>query len=169
MSPRLLGLICLLGLTHGLLAQQSGTASIPGTCPVTKPTQASRFVPPSPYATQPPANYFWFGTDKLWAMLPVDGAWRGLRGYTADDPTFRQKLSLWRQGYDWHAEPMPKLTVTGRRLDGQSPSLIANRANNVTTQPASMMVGVNFPTLGCWEITAHYGDDESTFTMWVSK
>jgi hypothetical protein len=32
-----------------------------------------------------------------------------------------------------------------------------------------MVVGIDFPTLGCWEITGHYEDDELTFVVWVSK
>jgi len=32
-----------------------------------------------------------------------------------------------------------------------------------------MMVGMNFPTLGCWEITGHYENDELTFVVWVAE
>jgi hypothetical protein len=31
-----------------------------------------------------------------------------------------------------------------------------------------MIVGINFPALGCWEITAHYEDDELIFVIWLA-
>src|SRR5215471_1284177 len=34
---------------------------------------------------------------------------------------------------------------------------------------SAMFVGVSFPTLGCWEITRRYDDDELTFVIWVTK
>jgi hypothetical protein len=128
---------------------------------------ASRSAPA--YEATAPENYFWFGTARLWTLLPMTGTGPGLRGYTPNDSTFRQKLPFWRRGYDWHSEPIAKLTVTGGRLDGPSAPLIADHANNVTTQPASMMTGVDLPALGCWEITGHYGDDDLTFVVWISK
>jgi hypothetical protein len=32
-----------------------------------------------------------------------------------------------------------------------------------------MVVGINLPTLGCWEITGHYEGDELTFVVWVAE
>jgi len=52
---------------------------------------------------------------------------------------------------------------------GQAAPLMADRANNVSSQPAAMVVGINFPTLGCWEITGRYGDDTLTFVVWLAK
>ena len=168
---RLLPLLYLLLLSPASLSQQAGTATrndVPQSCPVTKPYQSSLFVPPSPYESSAGAGSFWFGTDRLWTGLPANGTWRGLGHYTPNDPTFRQKMQWWRQGYDWHTEPKPKLKVTGKRLDATAPPLIAE-ANNVIGPPPSMMVGINFPTLGCWEITGRYEDDELTFVVWLAK
>ncbi len=101
----------------------------------------------------------------------MDGTWGGLPHYTPDDPTFRQKLIWGREGYDWHTEPQPKLTVTGRRLDSPAPPLAADQANNgwVQQDQPFIVVGINFPTLGCWEITGHYDADQLTFVVWVAK
>ena len=101
---------------------------------------------------------------------PKDGTWR-LGHSTPTDPTFIQKLFWWRQGYDWRTEPQPKLRVTGRRLDSPAPPLAAGRATNGWGRPDQpfMLVGINLPTLGCWEITGHYEDDELTFVVWLSK
>jgi hypothetical protein len=31
--------------------------------------------------------------------------------HAPNDPNFRQKLFIWRQGYDWRTEPRPNLKV----------------------------------------------------------
>jgi len=170
--PRLLPLLYLLLLSQASLSQQAATtgkSEVPETCPVTTQYQASPFIPPKPYPQKAFAGAFWFGTDKLWAAIPVDGAWRGLGHYTPNDPTFRQKLFWWRQGYDWHTEPQPRLKVTGRRLDADADPLMVDRATNVSSEPGGMLVGINFPTVGCWEITGHYGDDALTFVVWITS
>jgi len=167
-------LLYLLFLSQASPAQQSGTATqhrVPDTCPVTKPYQSSLFVPPSPYPAKASAGDFWFGSDRLWTALPVNGSWRRLPHYTPSDPTFRQKLAFYREGYDWHTEPQPRLKVTGKRLDSPAPPLLSDQANNGWVKPeqTAMVTGINFPTLGCWEITGHYQDDELTFVVWVAK
>jgi hypothetical protein len=174
MFPRLLTLCCLLWLfQQSPLAQQSGTAfpsNAPESCEVTKPYDRP-FVPPVPTQEKQDENFFWFGTDRLWTQLPSSGTWNGLPHYTPGDPTFRQKLFFGRQGFDAHQEPRPKLTVTGRRLDSAAPPLLSDRATSGWTRPDEqfMVVGVNFPTLGCWQITGRYEDDELTFVVWVSE
>lgn len=169
MSLRLVACSLLLFLTP-----QPGTAAtkeVPASCPVTRPDQTGLFVPPSPYSRKTSPGSFWFGTDKLWTSLPRDGAWRGLRGYTPDDPTFRQKLFWWRQGYDWDTDRRPQLTVRGRRLDAPAPPLHVDEPNGgwVHLEQPFIVVGFNFPTLGCWEVTGRYRDDELTFVVWVAQ
>jgi hypothetical protein len=164
---------CLIFLFQVSLAQRSVTTKpdgVPDTCRVTKASDQP-FVPPFPKLAKQAEDSFWFGTDRLWTQLPANGTWRGLPHYTPKDPTFRQKLFFGRQGYDAHKEPEPKLRVTGRRLDVLAPPLLADRATNGWVQPDQqyMIVGINFPTLGCWEITGHYEDDELTFVVWVAQ
>src|SRR5713226_10586918 len=149
MLPRLLPFACLIFLFPVPLAQQSATAKpdgVPDTSPVTKPSDQP-FVPPFPKPAKPPEDSFWFGTDRLWTQLPVNGTWRGLPHYTPNDPTFRQKLAFWRTGYDWHTEPQPRLKVTGKRLDSPAPPLLSDRANNGWIKPEQtfMVTGINFP------------------------
>jgi hypothetical protein len=171
---RLLPLLSLLFLTQVSLARQERNPKphiAPESCPVTKPYQTSLFVPPSPYEAKADAGHFWFGSDRLWTLLQSDGTWSGLPHYTPNNPTFRQKVFFWRQGYDWRSQPdfRPKLTVTGRRLDAQAAPLVADHGNSVTTRPPLMVIGINLPTLGCWEITGHYESDELTFVVWVAE
>lgn len=141
---------------------------VPKSCPVTKPALPP-FVPPPGYPAEPGPDYFWFGTLKLWTNLPADGAWRGLGHYTPDDPTFRQKLFFWRQGYKVTSESRPALKVTGRRMDGPAPALQRDRPNGSwqDNRYPFIVTGVNFPTLGCWEVTAAYREDKLTFIVWL--
>jgi hypothetical protein len=161
MLPRLLPLLCLLFLSQASFTQESGTAKparVAETCPVTNPSDKP-FVPPSPYPAEPRLGGFWFGSDGLWIIPPEKGEWRGLR----------QKMGWWRQGYDWRT---PKLKITGRRLDSQAPPLDVDGPNAVGTggPPGNyMMVGLTFPTFGCWEITGHDENDELKFVVWVAK
>ncbi len=170
----LAALVFLLFVSQASLARHPGTSNsdrVPESCPVTRPYQTSFFIPSFPYPSKASAGDFWFGSDRLWTALPVNGTWRGLPHYTPNDPTFRQKLAFWRTGYDWHTEPQPRLKVTGKRLDSPAPPLLSDQASNAWVKPEQplMMTGINFPTLGCWEITGRYQDDELTFVVWVAK
>jgi hypothetical protein len=171
MLLRLLSLLCLLSTTHTVLSQQSGTIEregVPETCPVTRPYQASLFVPPAPYAAKAGIGRFWFETDRLWTSLPVNGMLKGLpENPTSAHPTFTEKLFWWRQGYNASAEPRPKLKVAGKRIDSPAPPLeVSPPTNAVMKQTSAMLVGVGFPTVGCWQITGRYENDELTFVIW---
>ena len=141
---------------------------VPDSCPVTKRPVAS-FVPPAGYPAEAGPSRFWFGTAKLWTSLPADGTWKGLGHYTPDDPTFRQKLFFFRQGYKLKEEASPNLTITGRRIDAPASPLQTDQANGSwqSERYPFMVTGVNFPTLGCWEITADYHGDKLTFVVWL--
>jgi hypothetical protein len=59
----------------------------------------------------------------------------------------------------------------GKRLDSLAPPLLSDDASNGWVKPEQtfMVTGINFPTLGCWEITGRYDNDELTFVVWVAK
>lgn len=167
-SLRSIALVVLVTVVGCASTLSAPTKNVPDTCSVTKP-EDHPFVPPPHYPAKAPDGNFWFGTDELWTVLPIDGTWGALPHYTFGDPTFRQKLFFWHQGYDWHTEPQPPLTVTGRRLDAPAPPLMADRANagwQNRDQPF-MVTGINLPALGCWEITGHYEAHDLTFVVWV--
>jgi hypothetical protein len=154
---------------HLIAAQPSepDVPKAPASCPVTQP-QDPVFVPPAPYAPVGPYHEFWYGTNDLWVLLQPDGVWYGLphthAGYT-------QKLLWWREGYEPLTEEQPLLTVTGRRLDGDAPPLVTSRATNGWQQDVGpfMLVGVEIPTLGCWEITGHYYGHDLSYVVWVAQ
>ena len=138
----------------------------PPSCPVTTP-QDPPFIPPSPYDALGFEGNFWYGSNSLWTAVRQDGVWYGLphnpSGYT-------QKVFWWREGYVWTEEPEPNLIVTGERLDAPAPALIASMGTNAYASDigSAMLVGVDFPTLGCWKITGKYGDAELSFVVWVA-
>jgi hypothetical protein len=167
---RVLSLLCLPLLSPLAFGQARQALAVPDTCSVTKPADQP-FVPPTPHSVKPPRGEFWFGTDRLWTRLPETGAWIGLGHYTPDDPTFRQKLFFWRQGYDAHAETQTKLILSGRRIDAVAPPLQTDGPSTGSRKGDDqfLMTGINFPTIGCWEITGRYGSDELTFVVWVGK
>jgi len=135
----------------------------PKTCPVTAPADPL-FVPPEPFPSLTPQVHFWHGTSSLWTSLPQDGVWYGLphnpEGYT-------QKVFWWSEGYFWADEPEPELVVTGERLDEPAPPLKVSRATNAFAKDiqSAMLVGVDFPTLGCWKISGQYGGAELRFVV----
>ena len=117
------------------------------------------FTPPAPYPTRV-VNGFWYGTDALWMQLPISGEWASKR--------MGQKLFLWSLGYDWHKEPKPFIVVTGKRLDGEAPAVaLAGGTNAFFGGQAAMLVGVDLPTEGCWEVTAYHGGHSLTFVVSV--
>lgn len=138
----------------------------PASCSVTVP-QGPTFTPPAPYDALGFDGYFWFGSNSLWMSIPQDGVWAGLphnsEGYT-------QKVFWWRDGYVWNEEPEPNLVVTGERLDAKAPPLNVSRATNAYASDigSAMLVGVDFPTLGCWKITGKYADAKLSFVVWVA-
>lgn len=152
------------GIPNGVLLQPRET------CPVTKPPVNS-FVPPWPYSASPGKESFWFGTDRLWTVLPGDADWSAL---PHQNGTYRQKLFWFRAVYDSHAEPYPKLRVTGTRLDGLAPPLAADEHANAGWQRQDqpfIVIGINIPTVGCWKITGRYGDgdDQLSYVVWVGQ
>ncbi len=77
--------------------------------------------------------------------------------------------SFW-YGTDTPEEPEPHLVMMGRRLDATAPPLDASRATNAFAEDiqSAMLVGVGFPTLGCWELTGRYAGAELSFVVWVA-
>ena len=149
----------------------------PASCHVTLPSDG-RFVPPSPLRDDPAATLgglgthsFWFGTSKLWTMLPIDGIWRArsLPSKLGDfaygnklpwgrvDPPFSRKDGL--------------LTITGKMLIGSAPTFTETEESSGFGHDYSstgIMGGIEIPEFGCWQITGHYKNDDLTFTVWVA-
>jgi hypothetical protein len=139
----------------------------PADCPVTTAEDVS-FRAPEPHAPAAPwKGRFWYGSEGLWTTLQTDGVWSQLPktpdGYT-------QKIVWWSEHYSLQEEPEPALVVSGQRLDAKSEPLRFYGATNLIEEQAgeAMLTGVEFPTLGCWEVHAEYKESEITFVVWVA-
>lgn len=138
----------------------------PADCPLTVP-QDPLFTPPSPYSALGFEGEFWYGSNSLWTAVPKNGVWFGLphnpEGYT-------QKVFWWCEGYIWTEELEPALTISGERLDAAAPPLNASKATNAYASDigSAMLVGVDFPTPGCWKVTGQYKTSELSFVVWVA-
>jgi hypothetical protein len=161
---RLLSLLCLLSLASPALSQNGTSQVVPEACAVTKPLEHP-FVPPKPYLAGKGVN--WFGTDGLWTFLPSDGIW-GLGEKTF---WFREEWGRSKSiNQSIPAIDTAKFTVTARRLDGPSPPPEVGQASSSYREEdwkAFLVGGINFPTTGCWEVSARYENDELTFVVWV--
>ena len=146
-------------------ATDSSAIVPPESCRVTLPP-VRQFTPPLPYPALPPSDdRFWYGSEALWVMPKIDGMWRGQRTAAG----YRDKLFVWRSGYDGRIEQQPKLTVKGKRLDAESSPFIISPATNAYYPSFgwAMLAGVDIPTPGCWQLSLSYGTSSLAFVVWV--
>jgi hypothetical protein len=131
-------------------------------CPVTTASEPP-FVPSAPYEPNAPAGEFWYGTNALWAMLPINGVWSGL---PSENGGYTNKLPLWKQGYDGTKEPQPDIILVLKRLDAKAPLVSSRGGTNAFADGVwTMLTGIDFPTAGCWEVTAANGGHTLTFVL----
>jgi hypothetical protein len=118
-------------------------------CPVTLPSSSPVVVPED----EPSASHAWFGSEALAIHLPSDGVWRGM----GRDHHYRDKLWFWRRGYSARSETQPKLTLDGVKQGADEERLhIADATNAFGPDWDRMLVGMEFPSAGCWRVTATY-------------
>jgi hypothetical protein len=136
-------------------------------CSVTRPNPP--FAAPSPYPSSPPDDrYAWFGSPALWTMLELDG-----EVWDAANAAFpvSQKLFWWSSNWaGMRADPAPVLTVVATRLDGPG-SVRTDHATNASADSLggqAMLAGIEFPTAGCWQLTAQYGDAVLSYIVWIT-
>jgi hypothetical protein len=150
-----LGWLFLLALTA---AQEAG-AGTTSSCATTV-TPARSFAEPSPSS----ASRFWYGSEALAVSLNRSGTWQGM----GPSHNYRNKLFWWRKGYSGVTEQRPELVVSGRRLDGEAPPANVSRATNAHHKDFggwAMLVMVEFPASGCWEVTGAYQGQTLTFVV----
>lgn len=125
----------------------------PFVCPVTIPSQP--YFASAPYPAEPPAYYesTWYGSDDLWTMLKTSGA---------IDPV---KYFWWSRNYE--GEDSPHITVTATRLDGVGKVVAEHPTNASADFGRAMLVGIDIPSSGCWEIHAEYKSAELAYVVKV--
>ena len=139
----------------------------PADCPVTTLENGS-FKAPEPFSPDAPwEGLFWYGTEGLWTTLHTDGVWSKL-SKTPDG--YIQKIVWWSDLYSLKDEQQPALVVSGKRLDATSDPLRFYGATNIIEEEAgeAMLTGVEFPTLGCWEVRGEYEKSELIFVVWIA-
>ena len=65
---------------------------------------------------------------------------------------------------------MPAISVEGRRLDGPA---VTFRAGDPGTNAGfdgadAMLVGVDVPTSGCWQLTGRYRGAQLSYVVWIA-
>lgn len=142
---------------------------VPDTCPVTRPPNPP-FVPPAPWPPKAPYGEFWYGTEALWTPLRPDGTWR--YGSQYGNGPYPQKIFLWKVGYSVQAEPQPKITIRGKRLDAAAPEYVSSGGTNANHSDFGgwvMLWVVDLPSLGCWELTIEHAGHQLSFVVWVTR
>jgi hypothetical protein len=142
------------------------SAAPTSTCTVTQPDPV--FVPPRPFLPVPPAAYAssWYGSAHLWTIIGRGGeVWEGW--VAATPPVLPQKTFWWSADWRPGAEPEPAITVVGRRLDGHGSFTYGPGTNASADFGTAMLVGIDIPSYGCWEITARYRFATLTYVAFV--
>ena len=151
------------------VSRQSET--VPPSCALThRPT--TEFIPPVGYRPEKlPDGFFYIGSERLWTGIWEPMVWQWRPHGPGHELDLTAKVFWYRVGYSAYKEPIPKLRVKGRRLDGPAPALVTPQgpATNVIidSERGAMLTGVYVPTPGCWEITGDYEGDKLSFVVWV--
>lgn len=94
-----------------------------------------------------------WGSDSFAVLIPPNGIWNGL----GREGNFRNKVFWFSYGF--RPEVEPSLRVTGRRLDAEAPPAMVSTPTNAgysAKDEWAMLVAVEFPSAGCWEISGEY-------------
>lgn len=135
-------------------------------CAVTRPYPP--LVAPSPYPSSPPDDrYAWFGTPELWTMLPLDGqVWS-----TASYPV-GIKIFWWSSNWaGMREEQEPAITIVATRLDGTE-TVTTDHATNAAADSLggeAMLAGIEFPSPGCWQVSAQYRGAVLSYVAWITS
>lgn len=138
----------------GLLAVRAA-ADESGNCPKTMPSDDLLAAPF-------PSSDRWYGSEALAVMLPLEGIWRGL----GPRHRFREKLFWWSSGFKPGLES--NLQVSARKLDGTGSEGDISQPTNAHAPDLggwTMLVMVEFPSPGCWEITGTYLGQTLSFVV----
>lgn len=138
---------------------------IPDDCPVTLPTEPL-YVPPGQKAAEP-GGVFLYGTDALFTQIYSDGRWRGIKSESGT----RNKSAWFRKDAEWGGERPYQLVVTVKRMDAKRPMLTVPRVTNMLVgkeqEEVAMLLMIELPERGCWEVTGNYKSDSLSFVVWL--
>ena len=150
-------LFLLIGITS------TSSSAVVFECPISLPERGNI---PERFKDYERGDYIsrWVGTKALAARVPDRGYWTGM----GSKSRFRDKWWWWREGYSATVENYPDLKITGRRLDGGQEVLEQPFVTNAMGKGWDMiLVLLEFPTAGCWEVYATYKDQSLRFMFEV--
>ena len=156
-----IALIC----TLASVAARGEETPVPESCPVTRSTAETRFTPPPPSSAMDTGTaMFWYGSDELYTALYSDGRWRGI----ASQAGTRNKSFWYRKNAEWLNENPSQLKVTYRGLKEEGPMFTGPRVTNaIMGEEVAMLIMLELPARGCWEVTANYKNAHVSFVTWV--
>jgi hypothetical protein len=149
-----------LAVTIGVLKLASGSSS--RSCAVTLPNwkvprdagfRAAGFN----YGNKKLRAQIWEGGRLVAGILPDGGSW----AIVNDDGSIYAKQGWWRG-------VRGELAISGRRLDGSAPVLVANVPGGYG-RDGFVPAGLTFPTAGCWEVSGRVGSARLPYTVKVTK
>jgi hypothetical protein len=110
---------------------------------------------------------FWHGNEKLWTMLPTNGVWRDL---PFGEEGYVQKTFWWAPNIAITDESSSDFAISIKRLDAIQDQITRTDATNAYSGEigSAILVGVSFPTEGCWQITGKYRAEKISFTILVA-
>lgn len=136
-------------------------------CPITFPGDAP-FTPATETPEGPPASYqaAWYGTPELRTFVYDNGQiWEGLPA--AADGTLTQKTFWWSVDYVSSIET-PEINVTAEYLNAGPTIETSDVGGGGNAELGIFMIaGLQFPHVGCWRVTAEYGDASVGYVAWV--
>lgn len=109
-----------------------------------------------------PESENWYGSEALAVILPNDGIW-GVTGPTA---RIAVKLFIWSVGFEPGMES--NLAVKIENLNRQPNDALVKGVTNAKAESLggwTMLAGLDFPSSGCWRITAAYLGQSLSFVV----
>lgn len=111
-------------------------------------------------------SYGWYGSENLAALIRKDGHWNGM----GKEHNFRDKFWWSADGYDAHTDSNPNLVVFAENQDSPGSIASASQATNAFGDNwDAMLVMLEFPNAGCWQITGTYGDQAVQLVLSVGS
>ena len=129
------------------------------------------FVPPQPYPSDPSIDGVWYGTPDLWTILDSNGAvWDlpvGKDGHVGDKTLWFNERFSSPEGEDSSGNTV--ITVTARNLERSEPEAVQKGEGLAFNSHVRhfVLIGLEVPKPGCWEVTARYEEAELSYVMLV--
>ena len=106
----------------------------------------------------------WHGNENLAALIPADGRWIGMGA----SYNYRDKFWWWQKGFSARVHPDSALNVSATKLDGSGVQFEAPKATSgYDPNWDAMLVLMEFPSPGCWQVTGVYKGSKLTVTLEV--